>query len=128
MGRSQPNIMIDVQAPVTHAAIVATMEREMGHPPRLFRTPDVCDRFQASEEARRPSLVDRWVSQERTGRDTSTPTTGLIRKAGPRMRSTTDYVHEGRDQTARPSTGAQFPDETMDAPRDMEGSFEEIER
>jgi hypothetical protein len=26
MGRSQPNIVIDVQAPVTHAAIVATME------------------------------------------------------------------------------------------------------
>ena len=62
MGRSQPNIVIGVQAPVTHAAIVATMEREMGHPPRLIRTPDVCDRFQASEEARLPGLVDRWAS------------------------------------------------------------------
>ena len=41
MGRSQPNIVIGVQAPVTHAAIVATMEPELGHPPRLIRTPDV---------------------------------------------------------------------------------------
>jgi hypothetical protein len=59
MGRSQPNIVIDVQLPGTHAAIVITMEREMGHPPRLFRTPDVCYRFQASEDARLPSLVNR---------------------------------------------------------------------
>jgi hypothetical protein len=156
MGRSQPTIVMGVQAPVTHAAIVATMEPELGHPPRLVRTPDVCDRLQASEEGRLPGLVDRWASygiaarvvqipptngpsirdrhpipssyQERTGRDPSTPTTGRIRKAGPRMGSTTDDVHEGRDQTVHPPTDAQFPDETMDAPREMEASCEEIER
>jgi hypothetical protein len=156
MGRAQPTIGIDVQVLVNHAAIVPTMEGEMGHPPRLIRTPDVCDRFQARDEARLPGLVDRWASygiagqvvqipptsgqstydshlisssyQERPGRDTSTPTTGLIRKAGPPMRSTTDHVHEGRDQTAHPSTDAQVPNETVDAPRDVEASFEEIER
>jgi hypothetical protein len=31
-GRSQPSIVIDVQVLVTHAASVATMEREMGPP------------------------------------------------------------------------------------------------
>jgi hypothetical protein len=62
MGRSQPNIVMGVQAPVTHTAIVATMEGEMGRPPRLIRTPDVCDRFHASDEERLPGLVDRWES------------------------------------------------------------------
>jgi hypothetical protein len=156
MGRSQPNIVIDVQMLVTHAASVATMEGEMAPPPRLIRTSDVCNRFQARDEARLPDLVDRWTSygiagqvvqipptsgqstydshltlssyQERPGRDTNTPTTGLIRKAGPSMRSTTDYIHEGRDQTAHSSTDAQVPDETMDTARDMGTSFEEIER
>jgi hypothetical protein len=165
-GRSHPSIVIDVQVLVTHAASVATMEREMGHPPRLIRTPDVCYLFQARDEARLPGLADRWASygiaaqvvlipptggpstrdssptpsscQEQAGRDTSTPATGLIRTIGPRvalpatgetrMRSTTDHVHEGRDQTAPPSTDAQVADGPLDAPRETEASFEEIER
>ena len=59
-GRSQPSIVIDVQVLVTHAVSVATMEREMGNPPRLIRAPDVCYLFQARDEARLPGLVDRW--------------------------------------------------------------------
>jgi len=61
-GRSQPSIVIDVQVLVTHAASVATMEREMGNPPRLIRTPDVCYLFHARDEERLPGLVDRWAS------------------------------------------------------------------
>jgi hypothetical protein len=61
-GRSQPSIVIDVQVLVTHADSVATMEREMGHPPRMIRAPDVCYLFQARDEARLPGLVDRWES------------------------------------------------------------------
>jgi hypothetical protein len=118
-GRSQPSIVIDVQVLVTPAASVATMEREMGNPPRLIRAPDVCDLFQARDAERLPGLVDRWESygiaaqvvlipptggqsarsshstpsscQEQAGRDPSTPTTGPIRQTGPRM--------------ARPATG-----------------------
>ena len=71
MGRSQPNIMIDVQAPVTHAAIVATMEREMGHPPRLVRTPDVCDRRRAKKRGCRAWWTAGHPKNAR-GRDTST--------------------------------------------------------
>ena len=44
------------------------------------------------------------------------------------MSSTTDHIHEGRDQTPPPSADARVPDETMDAPRETEASFEEIER
>ncbi len=72
------------------------------------------------------------------GVDTSTPVTGLIRKTGPRMSppatgetimsSTTDHVHEGRDQTAHPPTDERGPEGTMDAPPETEASFEEIER
>jgi hypothetical protein len=61
-GRSQLSIVIDVQGLVTHAASVAMMAREMGHPPRLIRTPDVCYLFHARDEARLPRLVDRWES------------------------------------------------------------------
>jgi hypothetical protein len=60
MGRSHPSIVIDVQVLVTHAASVATMEREMGHPPRISRAPDVCYLFQARDQERLPGLVDRW--------------------------------------------------------------------
>jgi len=72
------------------------------------------------------------------GVDTSTPVTGLILKTSPRlappttgetiMRSTTDPVHEGRDQTAHPPTDERVPDGPMDAPPETEASFEEIER
>jgi hypothetical protein len=62
IGRSQPSLVIDVQALVTHADSVATMEREMGHPPRIIRAPDVCYLFQARDEERLPGLVDRWES------------------------------------------------------------------
>ena len=44
------------------------------------------------------------------------------------MSSTTDHVHEGRDQTAPPSTDAQGSDDPLYAPRETEVSFEEIER
>jgi hypothetical protein len=44
------------------------------------------------------------------------------------MSSTTDHVHGGRDQTAHPSTEAQVPDGPLDASRETEASFEEIER
>ena len=59
-GRSHPSLVMDVQVLVTHADRVATMEREMGHPPRIIRGPDLCDLFQARDEARLPGLVDRW--------------------------------------------------------------------
>jgi hypothetical protein len=62
IGRSHPSIVIDVQVLVTDAASVATMEREMGNPPRLIRTPDVCYLFHARDEERLPGLVDRWAS------------------------------------------------------------------
>lgn len=60
--RSQPSIVIDVQVLVTHAASVATMEQEMGNPPRIVRTPDVCYLFQTRDEERLPGLLDRWGS------------------------------------------------------------------
>jgi hypothetical protein len=44
------------------------------------------------------------------------------------MSSTTDHVHEGRDQTASPATDAREPEGAMDTPREKEDSFEEIER
>jgi len=62
MGRAHPSIVMDVQVLVTHAASVAAMEREMGHPPRIIRAPDVCYLFQARDEERLPGLVERWES------------------------------------------------------------------
>jgi hypothetical protein len=44
------------------------------------------------------------------------------------MRSTTDHVHEGHDQTAPASPDERGPEGTMDAPPETEASFEEIER
>jgi hypothetical protein len=44
------------------------------------------------------------------------------------MRSTTDHVHEERNQTELPPTDARGPEGTMDALPEMEASFEEIER
>jgi hypothetical protein len=44
------------------------------------------------------------------------------------MRSTTDHVNEERNQTAPPPTDEHVPDGTMDAPRETDASFEEIER
>jgi hypothetical protein len=51
-GRPQPSIVIDVRTPSTHAASVATTEREMGYPQRLVRAPDACHLFQARDEER----------------------------------------------------------------------------
>jgi hypothetical protein len=59
-GRWHPSIVMDMQVLVTHADGVATMEREMGHPPRIIRGPDVCYLFQARDEERLPGVVDRW--------------------------------------------------------------------
>jgi hypothetical protein len=50
---------MDVQVPATLAASVATMEWEMGHPPRLIRAPAVCYVFRARHQERLPGLVDR---------------------------------------------------------------------
>jgi hypothetical protein len=61
-GRWQPSIVLDVQVLVTHANRVTIMEREMGHPPRIIRGPDVCYLFQARDAERLPGLVDRWES------------------------------------------------------------------
>jgi hypothetical protein len=44
------------------------------------------------------------------------------------MSSTTDHVHEGRNQTVPPLTKARGPERPMNAPPEMEDSFEEIER
>jgi hypothetical protein len=44
------------------------------------------------------------------------------------MSSTTDPVHEGRDQTAPSPTDARGPEGTMDTPPETEAFFEEIER
>jgi hypothetical protein len=118
-GRWHPSIIMDVQVRVTHANRVTIMAREMGYPPRIIRGPDLCDLFQARDEARLPGLVDRWESYGRAaqvvqipptggpstrdrhptpsscpaqaGCDPSPPTTGLVRQTGPRM--------------ARPATG-----------------------
>jgi hypothetical protein len=75
-GRSQPSIVIDVQVLVTHAASVATMEREMGNPPRLIRTPDVCYLFHARDEERLPGLVDHWESYGIAAQVVQIPATG----------------------------------------------------
>jgi hypothetical protein len=42
--------------------------------------------------------------------------------------ATTDQVHEGCDQIAHPSTDAQVLDGPLDASREIEAPFEEIER
>jgi hypothetical protein len=44
------------------------------------------------------------------------------------MRAPTDHGTEGRDQTAPPSTDTQVANSPLDAPHEMEASFEEIER
>jgi hypothetical protein len=103
-GRAHPSLVMEVQVRVTQAASVARMAREMGHPPRMIRGPDVCALVQARDAARRPGLVDRWESagtaaqvvqippmggpsscQAPAGRDPSPPATGLLRTSGPRM-------------------------------------------
>jgi hypothetical protein len=52
--------MMDRQVLATHADRVTLMEREMGHPPRLIRGPDLCYLVQARDHERLPGLVDRW--------------------------------------------------------------------
>jgi hypothetical protein len=75
-GRWPPSLVMDVQVLVTHADRVATMEREMGHPPRIIRGPDVCDLFQARDEERLPGLVDRWESYGLAAQVVQIPPTG----------------------------------------------------
>ena len=75
-GRAHPSIVMDVQVLVTHAASVATMEREMGHPPRIIRTPDLCYLFQARDAERLPGLVDRWASYGIAAQVVQIPPTG----------------------------------------------------
>ena len=78
MGRSQPSLVMDVQVLVTHADPVATMEREMGHPPRIIRGPDLCDLFQARDEERLPGVVDRWESYGIAAQVVQIPPTGAV--------------------------------------------------
>jgi hypothetical protein len=59
-GRAYPSIVMDVQVLVSHANSVTIMEREMGHPPRIIRGPDVCYLFQVRDAERLPGLVERW--------------------------------------------------------------------
>jgi hypothetical protein len=61
-GRWHSSLVMDVQVLVTHASSVTIMEREMGHPPRIIRGPDLCYLFQARDEERLPGLVERWES------------------------------------------------------------------
>jgi len=75
-GRWPPSLVMDVQVLVTHADRVATMEREMGHPPRIIRGPDLCDLFQAHDEERLPGLVDRWESSGIAAQVVQIPPTG----------------------------------------------------
>jgi hypothetical protein len=75
-GRAHPSLVMDVQVLVTQAASVAVMEREMGHPPRLIRGPDLCDLFQARDEARLPGLVDRWEAYGIAAQVVQIPPTG----------------------------------------------------
>jgi hypothetical protein len=75
-GRSQPSIVIDVQVLVTHADSVATMEQEMGNPPRLIRAPDVCYLFHARDQERLPGFVDRWESYGIVAQAVLIPPTG----------------------------------------------------
>jgi hypothetical protein len=77
-GRWHPSLVMDAQVLVTHAASVAIMEREMGHPPRIIRGPDLCYLFQAHDEARLPGLVDRWESYDIMAQVVQIPPTGAI--------------------------------------------------
>ena len=76
MGRAHPSLVMDVQVLLTHADHVAIMAREMGHPPRLIRGPDLCDLFHARDEARLPGLVDRWASYGIAAQVVHIPSTG----------------------------------------------------
>jgi hypothetical protein len=67
---------MDVQVLVTHTHRVTVMAREMGHPPRIIRGPDVCYRFQAREAERLPGLVDRWASSGIAAQVVQIPSTG----------------------------------------------------
>jgi hypothetical protein len=52
----------------------------------------------------------------------------LLATGEARMSSTTDHVNKGHDQTAQPSSAAPVTGGHLDTPREMEASFEEIER
>ncbi|MGH8067674.1 MAG: hypothetical protein ACRERE_21090 [Candidatus Entotheonellia bacterium] len=86
MGRSHPSLVIDGQALVTHAASVAPMEREMGHPPRIIRGSDVCYLFQTRDDARLPGVVDRWEAYGIAAQVVQVPPTG-----GPSSRDSHPY-------------------------------------
>ncbi len=75
-GRWHPSIVMDVQVLVTYADSVTIMEREMGHPPRIIRGPDVYDLFQARDEERLPGLVDRWAASGIAAQVVQIPPTG----------------------------------------------------
>jgi hypothetical protein len=139
LGRWQPSIVLDVQVLVTQANRVTLMEREMGHPPRIIRGPDVCYLFHARDEARLPGLVDRWESygiaaqvvlipptggqstRDRhstpsscyapAGRDTSTLATGLVYQTGPCL-VPPNHRRDTHECTHRPYPRGTRPDRT----------------
>jgi hypothetical protein len=99
---------MDVQVLVTHPDRVTVIEREMGHPPRMIRGPDLCYLFQARDAERLPGLVERWESSgiaaqvvqilpdeapspgpEPASRDPHTHDMGPLCETGPRLASPT---------------------------------------
>ena len=81
-GRWHPSLVMDVQVLVTHADRVILMEREMGHPPRILRGPDLCYLFQVRDEARLPGLVDRWEAYGIAAQVVQLPPTGAAPATG----------------------------------------------
>jgi hypothetical protein len=59
-GRAHPSLVMDGQVLGTHPDRITIMDREMGHPPRLIRGPDLCALVQTRAHERLPGLVDRW--------------------------------------------------------------------
>jgi len=106
LGRSHPSLVIDVQMLVTHADSVATMAREMGHPPRMIRAPDMCDRFQARDEARLPGLVDRWESSGIAAQVVLIPPTGGQTSRDRHPTPSSCHARAGRDTSHRRDTHA----------------------
>jgi hypothetical protein len=51
--------VIEVQTPVIHAARITPMEREVGHPPLIIRTPGACYIFQRRDQE---GCWSRWTA------------------------------------------------------------------
>jgi hypothetical protein len=111
--------VLDVQVLVTHADSVTIMEREMGHPPRIIRGPDVCFLFQARDEERLPGLVDRWASYGIAAQVVQIPPTGgyhpatVIPHHNPATKQgATTHRRDTHECTHRPRPRRMRPDRT----------------